>query len=249
MNRGYAYVNGKVVVSNLIGNMRLGENYANLNDVLAQENLVETVKDKILELEKKSESYKKSNKGRYIPIFLIISAIMTTIVVPLIQWWLEGSNPFMITVNSIFGATNRAVISMLAYSIILLPMAAYFELSTYIKRKKAKREEKGVNSELEFLKEQLVVEEQKLEELKKEKKREEEDKEFRSLEVDDSSRLDGLKELLEFYYDLGYNIEKYFRCYQQGNLSDELRKNYSNEQIEIAKKYLEEKGHTLVKRK
>ena len=80
-------------------------------------------------------------------------------------------------------------------------------------------------------------------------KRDNEDKEFRVVKVDDKKQLQTLKQYLNFYYDLGYNEEKYFKYYQQGKLDDKLRKRYNDTGVEAAKEYLEEKGPTLVKRK
>ena len=100
-----------------------------------------------------------------------------------------------------------------------------------------------------ILQKQLVEEKQELKDLKQEKKRDEEDKEFRVVQVDDKQQLKALKSYLGLYFDLGYNEEKYFRYYQQDKLDEKLGEQYTVAGIEIAKKYLKEKGPTLVKRK
>ncbi len=110
------------------------------------------------------------------------------------------------------------------------------------------KEEKGINSEIEFLKQQIIIEKQKLFELEKEKTKNREDKRFKSVEVDDLEKLKALKSYLNLYYDLGYNGEKYYKYYLQGKLDNKLCKYYNDVGIELAKEYLEEKVSTLVKK-
>ena len=123
------------------------------------------------------------------------------------------------------------------------------EFSMYRQHKDNLKKENGINSELEFLKKQIIEEREHLIELKQEKKESEENKEFRVVQVDDLERLKAVKSWLHLYYDLGYDVEKYYGYYKKGKLDTKLSKHYNEKGIEVAKKYLEEKGPTLVKKK
>lgn len=249
MNKEYTYIDGKVIISDESGKQAPVEYFDNLDDVLVQENVIETMENRIAELEKDSQFYKKNNRKRYIPFVQPMVAFMSTVGVNLMFYFLSGTNPLMSSKDTMFGVVNEGVLYSSFFSTFFLPIGTLFEVMLYRQYKDEKRREKGTNSELEFLKKQIVEEKQALEDLKKEKKRDAEDKEFRIVEVDDKQRLKVLKDYLSLYFDLGYNGERYFRYYQQGKLDDKLGKYYTDTGIEVAKEYLEEKGPTLVKRK
>ncbi len=249
MNKEYTYIDGKVIISDENGKQKPGEYYDNLDDVLVQENLIETMEDRIAKLEKESKLYKKYNRKHYIPYLIPITALMTTIGAPMVLYFITGINPFTRSVDSIFGVSNLGVLLSSVLSTVFLPGSALTEFGNYRKHKDSLKKEKGVNSELEFLQKQLIEEKQVLEDLKKDKTRDEEDKAFRVVEVDDKQQLRELKGYLSLYYDLGYNVEKYYKYYEQGKLDDKLRKYYTDSDIDAAKEYLEEKGPTLIKNK
>ena len=249
MNKEYMYIDGKVVISDENGKQTLTEYSDNLDAILAQENVIETMENRILELEKDSQFYKKNSRKHYIPTELPITVLMATVGINLFSYFLSDTNPFITSVDTVFGVVNEAVLYSSLFAIIFIPIGAIYEVRSYRQYKNEKRRKKGTNSELEFLQKQIIEEKQVLEDLKKKKKRDEENKKFRVVKVDDKQQLQALKSNLSLYFDLGYNGEKYFRYFQQGKLDAKLRKHYNDTGIEIAKKYLEEKGPTLVKRK
>jgi thiamine pyrophosphokinase len=122
-------------------------------------------------------------------------------------------------------------------------------LGDYTNFKEREKKGKGINSELSFLKKQIKIEKEALANLQKEKSRDQEETEFRTTKVDDSKQLEALRTNLELYYDLGSNEEKYYRYYQQGKLDKKLQKYYGETDVELAKKYLEEKGPVFIKRR
>ena len=69
MNQGYTYKEGKAIVKTDKGIKEPIEYYDNLDEVLLQENLIETMENNILSLEKESENYKKNNRKHYFPFF------------------------------------------------------------------------------------------------------------------------------------------------------------------------------------
>ncbi len=244
MNKEYTYIDGKVIVSDENGKQTLIDYYDNLDEILIQENLIETMEDKISILEKESKEYKKHNTKHYIPFFLLMALM---IIVAFSVLFIHGLENLYISTS--IGEMNLKLFMFIAISAITLPAAGFMELDRYIKYKNWLKREKGINSELEVLKQQIMVEKEKLVELKSKKTRTNENQEFRVVEVNDLERLKTLKGWLNLYYDLGYNGEKYYKYYQQGKLDAKLGKHYNDLGIEIAKEYLEEKGPTLVKRR
>lgn len=58
MNKSYIYLDGKVIIEDENNNKTLTEYYDNLDEVLIQENLIETMEKRIKELEQEMETYK-----------------------------------------------------------------------------------------------------------------------------------------------------------------------------------------------
>ena len=69
MNKECVYVDGKVIVEDENGNKRITEYSDNLEEILAQENLIETMENKIQELDKELGNTKEDNKP-YVPFVL-----------------------------------------------------------------------------------------------------------------------------------------------------------------------------------
>ena len=68
MNKEYMYIDGKVVISDENGKQTLTEYSDNLDAILAQENVIETMENRILELEKDSQFYKKIVESIIFPL-------------------------------------------------------------------------------------------------------------------------------------------------------------------------------------
>ena len=249
MNQGYTYKEGKVIVKTDKGIQEPIEYYDNLNEVLIQENLVEIIEKNILSLEKESENYKKINQKHYIPLFLPTALLMAIVAAPALAYLLGNSDVYVSSVNSIFGTINEAVSLSLIFSVGLLPLGSYVELGMYRHHKNLLKKEKGINSELEFLKKQIIIEKEKLNALKTEKNRDKKEEQSRVVEVSDLELLKRLKKSLNLYFDLGYNEDAYYKYYQNGTLDANLSQDYNDAEIENAKKYLEEKGPTLTKKR
>ena len=89
MNKEYTYIDGKVIISDESDKKIEHEYYDNLDKVLAQENLIETMEKKIQELESENESYKKNNRITYIPVFFPMTVFISIIGAPFITNWLK----------------------------------------------------------------------------------------------------------------------------------------------------------------
>ena len=71
MNKEYTYIDGKVIISDENDNKTQSDYYDNLDEVLAQENLIETMEEKIQVLEKKIQLYKKITKNVIFLLFFL----------------------------------------------------------------------------------------------------------------------------------------------------------------------------------
>lgn len=237
MNKEYTYIDKKVIISDENGEKTKRKYYDNLDKVLVQENLIETMEQEIQELEEESEKYKKHNRKHFIPFVFPMIVLMTTIVFPLLMIWAGGSNCFATSVDTIFGPMNQAI----AYGILSIPVSVVVELVRYNIYKTDKKIENGINSELFFLKKQIETEKEELKKLKKDKSRDNKSNEFRTVKIDDLQQLKILREYLCIYFDLGYNEKKYYQYYQQGKLDRKLQRYYSDTEIQVAKKYMKKK--------
>lgn len=246
MNKEYTYIDGKVIISDENDNKTQSDYYDNLDEVLAQENLIETMEEKIQVLEKKIQLYKKNNKKRYVPIIFPMVALVSTIGAPIMFNFLTATNSFTTYVDTIFGTISQALFISIPLSICFIPVGAGLELSMYKDYKNSLKREKGINSELGYLKQQIEKEKEYLESLKQERTRNKEKTNFRTVKVDDLQQLKALKSYLDLYFDLGYNGEKYYKYFQEGQLDTKLQKYYTDTGIQLAKEYIEEKGHSLV---
>ncbi len=248
MNKGYIYIDGKVIITDENGNHTQSEYYDNLDKVLVQENVVEEMENRIQELTKESEKYPETKK-RFVPVFLYTALGSILVIPPLLLWGLTGTNPYMCNMDTALGSINQVLFLTVGCGAFALPIASLMTLGDYTNFKEREKKGKGINSELSFLKKQIKIEKEALANLQKEKSRDQEETEFRTTKVDDSKQLEALRTNLELYYDLGSNEEKYYRYYQQGKLDKKLQKYYGETDVELAKKYLEEKGPVFIKRR
>lgn len=249
MNKEYTYIDGKVIIKDEKGNQTLDEYYDNLDEVLIQENVVESMENKIRILEKESSDYLKCNKKRYIPIATLSAIVFLTVGIPITMYLLGVTDIFSSSVDTIFGTMNKALL----YDICLSPSliaTALIDAVNYSRYKKDLKIEKGINKELDFLKHSIVREKESLKKLKQSKTRDKENKDFRVVEVNDEKALRILDGYSKLCFDLGYNEEKYHKYCQAGILDDKLRdQNYNEGAVELAVEYFEENGPTLVKKR
>lgn len=249
MNRDYTYLDGKVIISDENNNKKQSDYYDNLDEVLAQENLIETMEKKIQELEEKSAHYKKHNKKHFIPAFSIAAGLISVISTPIMVNWFKHFDSLAVAQDTIFGPMSGALIVSLAVPLTLTCAGIAGDLFMHSLHKNWTNTEKGINCELNFLKSQIVKEKEALENLKKDKSKENESTEFRTVKVDDLQRLKNLRNWLSFYYDLGYNGKKYYRYYRQGTFDSKLQRYYNDSERQIAKKHMEEKGKAMTLKK
>lgn len=236
MNKNYVYKDGKVVIIDENGNQKEVDYYDNLNEVLVKENIIETIEQEIKQLEYEISSSKDLSK--FVKWLNILFPFFATTIIATILIWLFSAS---MGPNSLF-----TVLSCYGY---LSGSGAIFSLCEYIKEKKLVREQKGKETQLEYLEKDLEDLKEEIKQLKLDKTNSKKLEEFSISKVDSKEELKGLREYLTFYYNLGYNEQKYFKYYQQGKVYDKLNRSITDLGIEFINNHFEEKGPTLVKKR
>ena len=96
---------------------------------------------------------------------------------------------------------------------------------------------KGYENQIDFLKKQISLEQEKLNELKRNKTNKQ--KVAVSKRVNDIEELKRLKELLLVYYNCGYYSDRYSKYLEKGKLKRKLSKTYPPKQLVIVKQLLD----------
>lgn len=201
MNKEYFYVNGKVVIEGQNGNKRLEDYSDNLDEILVQENLIETIEASIKDLEKKNHKLDDAKKKKkYIPwgfiaFFLVVSTIFS----------LGASYTLKLAGASFYKEIGILLASVYVGSIFIASTITLIERKGFKNRQKYA---KGIEKELEYAKKQLVLAKEKLVSLNNEKNNQKENAEFKVIKVNDVEKLKWLKENLQMYFNLGYSNNK-----------------------------------------
>lgn len=247
MNKEYVYKDGKALIIDENDNQKTIDYYNNLDEVLVQENLIETMEEEIKKLEKETSQYQKESKlSRFLWVWspFLMFTFGSLIAFPVISH-LFGVNDLVNT--SLFGTINSGILLGLISAPIFAIPGSLLTLSLHLKKKGLEQEQKGKVTQLEYLKRDLVEEKERLEELKSDKTTSKTTENFYASKVDNKEELKKLRNFLSFYYDLGYNEEKYFKYYQQGKLDSYLGKLTNEVGIQLANQHFEEKVLVLSK--
>ena len=239
MNKECVYVDEKIVVSDENGNNRIIENSDKINEILVQENVVEAIEEKTLELKEKLIKNKVSK--HFIPEYFL-ATICGLIISDLLFKYVFKVN---ILTDLIIGPFNPIFLM----GGIIIPTFSLFDVFRYFDYKQMKKEKQGDILEYNYLSKKLEQEKSKLEELKKEQVIISDPQEFKVEKVDDLERLKELRNKLSLYNRLGYNMNKYYRYYQAGKLEKKLSRQYDESSISEIKEYFETKDSSLVKKK
>lgn len=240
MNKECVYVDEKIVVSDENGNNKIIENSDKINEILVQENVVEAIEEKTLELKEKLIQNKVSK--HFIPEYFLTTICGLIISNLLFKYVFELGNMFT---DPIIGPFN----AIFLMGGILIPAFSLFDIFGYVDYKQKKKENHGDILEYNYLSKKLEQEKSKLEELKKEQVIISEPQEFKVEKVDDLERLRELRNKLSLYNRLGYNMDKYYRYYQAGRLEEKLSGQYDESSINEIMEYFETKDSYPVKKK
>ena len=246
MHKEYIYIDRNIIVEDENGDKSLRENTNNIEEILKQENIIEILENRLKKLEEMLSSYKSSNKKKFFPwatVIVIIGGIgMTYIFSNIID---PG-----IPIDTIFGTIDRSVAIVSLVIPLSSPLATFVDLIYYHDYKKSFKENKGIENEINFIKQELQKNKEVLFNLENEQKKVQEKEKFKTTKIDNLALLKKLKSDLEFLHTLGYNENKYLKYYLKGNIDDILKlENYNDEQIKMAHSYLEEKAKALTKKR
>ena len=262
MNKEYIYIDEKAIIRNNNGEKEPIKYYNGLDKVLEQENLIETMKNKITNLEhKKNNTRIRSAVFSLIPVLL--GFITPIISVPLLSMCGVITTPYTSITDTIFGPMMygpflSATISIPTGIMFGLPMT----IISFLQRTQDKKHLMGLENELNYLNKRLNVEKEKSErfeeefpcwkrwqEFNKSKNFEHENKNFRIVKINNEA-IKNLNSKLELCYDCGYNGKKYYKYYKKHKqLPKEFIEMFKKGEIEIIKNFLEETGPQLVKRR
>ena len=243
MNHAYYNANGTVVVSDENGNMRQVENWPDIDDILVQENVIEELERILSELIDNRAYYDNDTIFEHIPFTLIVP-LLFILACTIEKSFLSSSGNY--TEDQI---TMLVTICTLFPTVALTPIFLYGDILRHNRNKRLPRRKGGNECEIEFLESYLEEKRKTLAALKSKKSVTDIDSiEGVSTLVDDNEALEELKKLLDFSYDLGYNLDMYYQSYQDGTIKEKLQDDeYSDAKIRFAEKYLKEKGPVLVK--
>lgn len=248
MNKEYTYIDGKVIVSDE-NNVKTQREYCdNLDQILIQENVIETMEAQIEYLEKQKALLQKKDMKHVFPLLLILPigvVLMITVGIPLLSVLLNTTWQ-SIQADTFFGVMSRGTVFQITLFVTTMPFAIGVDSMIYRDYKDVKKTAKGIECQLEFLKVQIEKEREKLNRLKQDKSRSDDQKGFRTFEVLDLERLKQLRQWLNMYFDLGYNGEKYYKAYTKDKLEKTLQGSYDEAGVQFVKQYIEEKGPSLV---
>lgn len=247
MNKEYIYLDGKVIVEDENGNKKLTDYQDNIQEILVQENLIETMENELKELSNVINTT-KGNEKRYVP-YIVPAAIFAILIAKPVMGALFGVDTAM-TIDTIFGTMNFMTPILGVTGAIIIPGATALELLSYSHYKFNKKGRRATIAKYEYLQKQLEIEKETLKKMKKNKEKNNESNEFKNGKVDDLEKLIALKSWLTFYSNLGFDTEKYYKLYQNGELEETLKRDgYSENACNCAKEFIEEKGSVLTKRK
>lgn len=254
MNREYVYINGNVVVENEAGIKRTVEPSHNLDEILIQENIIETMKDEILELRGKSRNFKKNKKAKKESIFYpalisIISSILAYVLLK--QLGILNIEPFSkVFPNTLFGPMTCGEFYVTVLGGLATFLGSTLSLYNYLEYRIDLKKERARQATLEYLDGALEKAKQDLRQMEKTKVIEPKKQEFRIVSINDKKQIRELYGHIRLYYDCGLNGKKYYRYYQKnGELPKKVQHSYTELGQSLVQEYLEEEGPKLVKRK
>lgn len=237
MNSTYScFENGKVLVTNENGKQIYIDNYDNIDEILAEENVIESIGKKMNELQDMQKKYEKINKRKFIPIMIIISFIISKFVLPIIF------NSFELIIYNSFLSSNLI-------NVLLLSFAVVGDTALFLKHKQNIKKQKGINSELFYLEHCLKKENSKMKKLLRNSKHQKSSKTSININVRSSDKIDDINRYLDFYYNIGYNSDRYYNYYINDNVSRIIKKKYTEEDLDLVRDYFENQSNSHVKKK
>ena len=242
MNKECIYINGNVLVEDENRKKKEVQYQDNIEEILYEENVIESIGNKRNELIYKKARInlklkKKTNK--VFRIILILSSIISAVIIP----------QTMISTTALLGVFHVKDVVTIALLIASIAFNVFDVVSEKKEKENLRKETSAITCELEFLYKQLDKEKEKLEELNNNKTKENIPEGLKISKINDRDLLENIKHNLELHYNLGYNLEKYYKYLEDGILEEKINEEYSQSDVDNAIEFLEEKGLMLSRRK
>lgn len=237
MNKKCIIKNGIAVIKDENGLEREVTCCDNLDDILVQENVIETIQNVLNALEDSSSSFLKHKLGDIVCIPL---PVIETILVPSIMSYMtnvasNGVDDGMIYTR--FGLMDKGKF-LAIFIAFFLPYALSKSKKWYREYIDDKRQESGRILTIRELKNNLLAQKDRLKEMHERSAYIELSE--KSYSVDDGEALEILREYISLYYDIGYNFKIYCKYYREnGDLPENFKQEYNEEGLKLIKGILE----------
>ena len=236
MNKSYICSGQDAIIADQNGKQTKIEYCDNLDEILVQENVVEEITNKLKNLSEKINHNKTVvDNSKYMMKTLPLLGVGIGILV------------------SIFDTISGRSVPFLFFPQFGLAISLPFEVTFLSKIWVRKGEIKGDTVAIAGLEHKLSVEKSKLEELRKTRTfgREKQNDTDKVITIDDSKQLNEIEESIQQYISLGYRLKDFYEKYPNVNPREYLPQyfNMSQDDLEFAAKYVEEKGPTLIRRR
>ena len=229
MNKNSLYINGKIIISDGNGKKITKKYTDNIKEILEKENLIEhleTEKGNIINILYKLK-IRKSDNFFLIPIVFMLLMSIFIFLSPI---------KFNLGILAIYLATSAGI------------TAAIF--TVYLKW--LKKYKNGLKNKFNFLDKKLKIEEENLLQLKNDKSKDNEKnmKDYEFIKLNDKKDIREIDRQSNLYFDMGRHEKRLAKYYNLGMLKEKLQEMfeiYNENDINLVKNYLEEKGQAKAK--
>lgn len=227
MNREILYRNGEVIITDELGIEYRSEHIESIEKKL-------TEKRKEL---KKKKNYQKNAKKQI--IWPVIIFFVASLAIPILLDKLLGINE-IVESGRLFAGMKQITMHTIITVPIFTVIGGAMSLISFGEYKNLKKEIKGTQNEIYFLKEELEENKNVLIKLNNTKNAEN-DKNItanRIERVEDRRVLENLRNHLTLLHSMGINEQKYLKYYQKGVLRKKLGKEWNEAGIKLMEKYI-----------
>lgn len=262
MNEAYIKTkSGDIVVFDERRRLREIEDSNNLEKILIQENKIETIENRIKEIEEELSGCPTSeevNRQKFIPLYSILW-LMASLIWPIIDCLMRGNfTIFTGTYNTFFNIYKEIFLSSLSSYLVTLLPGICLDVSSVFQIKNNKQNYNANVAELATLKRILPREKALLKQLNSEKKILPQAKQapysynMPIKKINDQKCLNELNDYLEFYRLVGIDLPKLYKLYLDGYLDcffKETGYEFSEEEYKILVDYIKENGPSTILKK
>ena len=229
MNKNSLYVNGKIIISDENGEQTTKTYIDNIKEILEKENLIEHLekeKRNIINILYKLKT-RKSDNFFLIPIVFMLLMSIFIFLSPI---------KFNLGVLAIYLATSAGITTAI--------------FTVYLKW--LKKYKNGLKNKFNFLDKKLKIEEENLLQLKNDKSKDNEKnmKDYEFIKLNDKKDIREIDRQSNLYFDMGRHEKRLAKYYNLGMLKEKLQEMfeiYNENDINLVKNYLEEKGQAKAK--